>query len=92
MVECFIRMDSILQYESKIDFIQKQIGCSICIVVFTPKKIYCGNAGDTKAVLGREKTIIEISEHHKPDTYNERKRIEIAGGFVADGKVNGVLE
>ena len=30
-----------------------------------------------------------MSEDHKPDNSGEKNRIEKAGGFVSDGRVNG---
>ncbi len=32
-----------------------------------------------------------MSQDHKPTLLNERKRIENAGGFVKDGRINGCL-
>jgi len=32
-----------------------------------------------------------LSEDHKPDDVQERKRIYNANGFVEDGRVNGML-
>lgn len=32
-----------------------------------------------------------MSEDHKPDNIGEKTRIEKAGGFVSDGRVNGNL-
>lgn len=35
--------------------------------------------------------MIALSEDHKPDNADEKKRIEEAGGFVTEGRINGNL-
>jgi len=35
---------------------------------------------------------LPLSQEHNPSNYDERKRIEKAGGFVRDGRVLGILE
>lgn len=49
------------------------------------------NAGDSRTVLGRNGQALEMSEDHKPDNEGEKSRIEKAGGFVSDGRVNGIF-
>jgi protein phosphatase 1G len=49
------------------------------------------NAGDSRSVLCRNNTNYDMSVDHKPDNVDEKNRIERAGGFVADGRVNGKL-
>ena len=61
----------------------------------TPNEIIVGNAGDSRAVLAKKVNglykAIELSEDHKPELARERARIEKAGGFVEDNRVNGIL-
>lgn len=56
------------------------------------------NAGDSRGVLvsDNEKKVYEMSVDHKPDSPDEKKRIESTGGFVTQRnfdvpRVNGVL-
>ena len=59
----------------------------------TKDDIICANAGDSRTVLGRSsgKKCEELSEDHKPDNPLEKARIEKAGGFVEENRVNGSL-
>jgi serine/threonine protein phosphatase PrpC len=50
-------------------------GCTACAVLVTTDKIYCCNAGDSRAVLMRGSTAIGLSEDHKPDNDDESRRI-----------------
>lgn len=56
--------------------------------------IYCANAGDSRSVVGRSSktnSVEALSEDHKPDNSEEKARIEAAGGFVEENRVNGSL-
>lgn len=57
--------------------------------------LYVANAGDSRSVLCRQNgdrfENFDMSVDHKPDNTDEKKRIEKAGGFVSDGRVNGNL-
>lgn len=66
-------------------------GCTATTVLITPTEIFCANSGDSRTVLSRQKAAVPLSEDHKPDDVNERKRIYNANGFVEDGRVNGML-
>jgi len=63
----------------------------------TPTHFICANAGDSRSVLARTSPnavnlqTVALSEDHKPDNYDEKRRIEAAGGFVEDNRVNGSL-
>lgn len=67
------------------------VGCTACVALITPDKIYVANAGDSRAVAAVDRSAHELSEDHKPENKAERKRIENANGFVEDNRVNGIL-
>jgi protein phosphatase 1G len=62
--------------------------------------LYVANSGDSRSVLCRQNGLedgkpkyenFDMSVDHKPDNTEEKRRIEKAGGFVSDGRVNGNL-
>ena len=73
--------------------IAQYVGCTATLVLVTKDDIICANAGDSRTVLGRSsgKQCEELSEDHKPDNPVEKARIEKAGGFVEENRVNGSL-
>jgi protein phosphatase 1G len=72
-----------------------QAGCTAVVALVTKKVIVVANAGDSRAVLSRDKKAIPLSYDHKPSHVTERERIVAAGGFVSDiggiCRVNGNL-
>lgn len=61
-------------------------------MLITPDTIYCANAGDSRAILATKAgKCIELSHDHKPDNEGEMARVKAAGGFVEDGRVQGVI-
>lgn len=60
-----------------------------------PNRLYIGNLGDAEAVIGRQKPEGLVAEcvtyKHKPNSPEERERIEKAGGHVVFGRVLGSL-
>lgn len=67
-------------------------GCTSCVVLVTHDKIICANSGDSRAVIGlKNGKLIELSYDHKPDNEGELKRVKAGGGFVEDGRVQGVI-
>ena len=62
------------------------------MILLTSDCIYCANSGDSRAVLGlKSGKLIELSHDHKPDNDGEMTRIKAAGGFVDDGRVQGII-
>lgn len=66
-------------------------GCTACVVLITPTKIYTANAGDSRGVLSRKGHALPLSSDHKPENELQRKRIQAAGGQIINGRVNGGL-
>ena len=66
-------------------------GATGTTALVTETHIICGNAGDSRTVLGRAGKAIPLSKDHKPDDLPEKTRIEAAGGSVMMNRVNGDL-
>jgi len=74
-----------------IDNIGMFAGATACCVLLTPSAVICANAGDSRAVLSQSSTAVDLSIDHKPDLPAEKSRIEKAGMFVEEQRVNGML-
>ena len=59
--------------------------------MITKSEIICSNAGDSRAVMSRKGKAKDLSVDHKPELPIEKRRIERAGGFIEDNRVNGML-
>lgn len=70
---------------------ESHAGCTSNVVLFTPDKIYCANAGDSRAVACVNGETVPLSKDHKPEDTEELDRITKAGGTVSFGRVNGGL-
>ena len=67
-------------------------GTTACVILITPDKIFCSNAGDSRGVLSRGPgKVVELSFDHKPDNSDEVARIEKANHHVEDSRVDGNL-
>ncbi len=54
-------------------------------------QVFVSHVGDCRAVLSSDGIAIQLTEDHKAGNKSERARIEAAGGWVANGRVNGSL-
>ena len=67
-------------------------GCTACVCLITQEHIFCSNSGDSRAILvNKAGKVTELSHDHKPDDPGEMKRIKAGGGFVDDGRVQGII-
>ncbi|CAD8197826.1 unnamed protein product [Paramecium pentaurelia] len=98
--ETFLRMDELLltpegqkelnTYKAT-DTDESYAGCTANVALIHKNTLYVANAGDSRSVLCRNNSNYDMSVDHKPDNPEEKSRIERAGGFVSDGRVNGNL-
>ena len=66
-------------------------GCTCCVALITKTEVYVANAGDTRCVIANKGKAKDLSIDHKPDLPTERRRVQKAGGFVEEGRVNGII-
>ncbi|KAK5976964.1 Integrin-linked kinase-associated serine/threonine phosphatase [Trichostrongylus colubriformis] len=71
-------------------------GTTVTCVLLLNDSLYVANLGDSKAIVCRSKedgfSHIELTVNHNPTMYEERMRIQKAGGTVRDGRVDGIIE
>ncbi|CAD8176670.1 unnamed protein product [Paramecium pentaurelia] len=97
--ETFLKMDELLltpEGQNEINEMKDNngtifAGCTANVALFYKNTLYVANAGDSRSVLCRENKNYDMSVDHKPENYEEKLRIEKAGGYVSDGRVNGNL-
>lgn len=70
---------------------ETQAGCTANVVLIVENEVFIANAGDSRAVIGEDKSFKELSIDHKPDLESEKNRIIKANGSVYNGRVNGNL-
>jgi len=100
--EVFLKMDTMLLNDTNGDLLKEFkndpdntnsfAGCTANVVLITRKEIYVANAGDSRALVYTfDGNVIPLSTDHKPDMETERTRIQKAGGYVSEGRVNDNL-
>jgi len=100
--ETFLKMDTLLlgdnygdllrEFKNDADSTNSYAGCTANVVLITKTEIYVANAGDSRSILfSNDGTVTSLSVDHKPDNDIERTRINNAGGYVSNGRVNDNL-
>ncbi|BGP50048.1 mgpp2cl-1, protein phosphatase 2C-like protein 1 [Rhodotorula kratochvilovae] len=69
----------------------EQINGPAEVVKAAKRTLYTANAGDARAVLSRNGRAIRLSYDHKGSDEKEIQRVEAAGGYVMNQRVNGYL-
>uniref|UniRef100_A0A0D3GHC1 protein-serine/threonine phosphatase n=1 Tax=Oryza barthii TaxID=65489 RepID=A0A0D3GHC1_9ORYZ len=69
-------------------------GSTAVAAILIGNRLYVANVGDSRAVALKAGKAVPLSEDHKPNKKDERKRIEDAGGIVVSDdiwRVDGIL-
>ena len=53
--------------------------------------IIIGNIGDSRVIMSRGSEAVSLTKDHRVDNETELQRIISAGGFIANGRVDGIL-
>lgn len=85
----FLELDDFMQADSKLK--NEISGTTAVTCLLKENKLYCGNAGDSRAIACINGKCIPLSYDHKPNNPIEEARIKDAGGFVEFNRVNGNL-
>eukprot|EP00299_Pterocystis_sp_00344_P006866 c1929_g1_i1.p1 GENE.c1929_g1_i1~~c1929_g1_i1.p1 ORF type:complete len:564 (-),score=90.38 c1929_g1_i1:46-1737(-) len=59
-----------------------EAGTTALVCLVFPNRVVVANAGDCRAVLCRDGVAMDLSQEHKPDRDDERRRVESAGGWI----------
>ncbi|BES96085.1 unnamed protein product [Nesidiocoris tenuis] len=85
----FMDVDSKMREDKSI--VEEMSGSTANVVLIKNRFIYCGNAGDSRAIAFVAGETIPLSTDHKPNNPQEFRRINDAGGWVDANRVNGNL-
>ena len=68
-----------------------QSGATAIVCICTTTHIIVANAGDSRGIMMKDRLVNALSDDHKPYNEKEKERIEKAGGYVSDRRVNSDL-
>ncbi|XP_017058922.1 probable protein phosphatase 2C T23F11.1 [Drosophila ficusphila] len=72
-------------------FGEQSAGSTAVVVLIRERRLYCANAGDSRAIACISGVVQALSVDHKPNDEAETRRILAGGGWVEFNRVNGNL-
>lgn len=87
--QAFLDIDSHMLYDQSCG--EQMAGSTAVVVLIKNNRLYCANAGDSRAVACINGEVEVLSLDHKPNNEAETKRIYEGGGWVEFNRVNGNL-
>jgi protein phosphatase PTC1 len=69
-----------------------QHGTTAVVALLINNRLYVANVGDSRAVLCRNNAAVRLSVDHTTELAEERARVEALGGFIRNGRVQGVIQ
>lgn len=87
--QAFLDIDSDMLYNESCG--EQMAGSTAVVVLIKNNRLYCANAGDSRAVACVSGQVEILSLDHKPNNDAETKRIYEGGGWVEFNRVNGNL-
>ncbi|XP_077998593.1 integrin-linked kinase-associated serine/threonine phosphatase 2C-like [Glandiceps talaboti] len=97
-IETFKKTDEQFLKEATLSKPAWKDGSTAVCLLAVDDVLYIANLGDSKAFLCRynedskKEIAIPLTKDHTPTQYEERQRIQKAGGTVREGRVMGILE
>ncbi|KAL1459957.1 hypothetical protein WDU94_011902 [Cyamophila willieti] len=89
MENAFLDIDAAMVEDDTLE--SQECGSTVNCILIKDNKLYCANAGDSRAIAFVNGVVQPLSQDHKPNNAKERKRIQDAGGRVEYNRVNGML-
>lgn len=89
MKQAFLEIDQVMLDEDELR--REESGSTAIVVLIKEDRVYCANAGDSRAVACVGGRAEALSKDHKPSNLIEYQRITAAGGWVDSDRVNGNL-
>jgi serine/threonine protein phosphatase PrpC len=91
LIQAHFELDAEMWAMPGFNSLNDRSGCTSVTALVSDTHIIVANSGDSRSVLGTNKTFRPMSFDHKPNNPGEQARIVAAGGSVQGKRVNGDL-